>query len=59
MKKMMVNPDKEYEKEIRQAIKNNDGYCPCVITKSDDTKCPCKKFREDKICCCDLYVEVK
>lgn len=35
-----VNPD------FKEAVDANDGYCPCLIDRSEDTKCPCKDFRE-------------
>lgn len=52
-----VNPDKILVREIRKQIQDNDGYCPCVIEKSEDTKCPCKAFRtqEHGSCHCGLY----
>ena len=51
-----LNPDKEKVEEIRQRIKDNDGYCPCIIIKDESTKCPCKDFRDDKICHCGVYI---
>ena len=54
-----LNPDKSKVKEIRAKIKENDGYCPCIIQKNDDTKCPCKDFREKKECHCELYINTK
>ena len=54
---MIRNPDKEYVENILKAIKENDGYCPCVIKKNEDTLCPCKEFRDNKICHCKLYIE--
>lgn len=56
-KKMMLNPDKTVVERIRNFLKNNGGYCPCTPERTEDTKCPCKKFREEQICCCGLYVE--
>jgi ferredoxin-thioredoxin reductase catalytic subunit len=55
--KITLNPDEEYVKEIRAALKNNGGYCPCSLTKTEDTKCMCKEFRELKsgMCHCGLY----
>lgn len=55
--KIKVNPDKEYANEIRRKLKENDGYCPCKITKNEDTLCLCKEFREGPIgwCHCELY----
>ena len=56
--KISLNPDKEEVARIRQAIKDNDGYCPCVIERSEDTKCMCKAFTEQNVvgwCHCGLY----
>lgn len=62
MLNVKLNPDKELVKEIRAALKENDGYCPCAISKTADTKCMCKDFR-DKLergvsgeCHCGLYI---
>lgn len=51
------NPDKKFLEKILKAIEENDGYCPCVLIKNEDTKCPCKDFRVNKKCHCKLYVE--
>lgn len=54
-------PDIEYAKEIRKKLKENNGYCPCRIDKTPDTKCMCKDFREQLDrgvageCRCELY----
>ena len=32
--------------EIERSLQENDGYCPCKIQKTQDTKCMCKEFRE-------------
>lgn len=46
---------------MREAIKNNDGYCPCRIEKKDENKCICKEFRDmmeegkSGKCHCGLY----
>ena len=55
-----VNKDKRFVAEMRQAIKDNEGYCPCVITRSPDTKCMCKEFREMEsgTCHCGLYTKI-
>lgn len=59
--KIIQNPDSEYVKEIRDRLKENQGYCPCVLVKTDDTKCMCKEFREMEsgMCHCGLYIKVK
>ncbi len=44
-----------------QAVKDNDGYCPCKLCKNADSKCMCKQFRdqiarkETGLCECGLY----
>ena len=54
-----VNPDNELVNNIRQALKENDGYCPCSLVQNEDTKCMCKEFREMKsgTCHCGLYIK--
>jgi ferredoxin-thioredoxin reductase catalytic subunit len=59
--RIITNPDREHVKKIREALKNNNNYCPCCIVKSQDTKCMCKEFTnmmEDGVigeCHCGLY----
>lgn len=58
--KITVNPDSEVVKSIREKLKANDGYCPCRLKKSEDTKCICKEFREQDVpgeCHCGLYIK--
>ena len=45
---------------IKQAVKDNDGYCPCRISKTKDTKCMCKEFKEmnEGTCHCGLYQKI-
>ena len=56
-----VNKNKKLVAEIKQRIKNNNGYCPCRLLKNEDTKCMCKEFREQEEgeCHCGLYVKIK
>lgn len=56
-----LNPDKEFVKNFREKLKENDGYCPCRISKTPDTKCICKEFREQEEgeCHCGLYYKTK
>lgn len=56
-----VSDDKEIVKLIRQKLKENDGFCPCRLEKTADTKCMCKEFREQEegTCHCGLYVKTK
>lgn len=52
-----INPNKIEAAEIKKAIQKNEGYCPCKIFKTQDTKCICKDFRTQKsgYCECGLY----
>ena len=54
-----TNPDTNYANEMLRRIKDNDGYCPCSIEKTPDTRCMCKEFREIDagICHCGLYIK--
>ena len=47
--KVTVTKDTELAKQVREKLRNNDGYCPCAIEKTEDTKCMCKDFREQGI----------
>lgn len=61
MTKIILNSDKELVTEIKRELKDNDGYCPCALTKTADTKCMCKTFREtdEGMCHCGLYIKIK
>lgn len=57
--KIKVNPDKELVDNIRQKLRENDGYCPCRLSKTPETKCMCKEFLEQPPgeCHCGLYIK--
>ena len=59
--RIIINPDEDYVKEIKKRLKENDGYCPCRLQKTVDTKCMCKDFRdqEEGSCHCGLYIKIK
>lgn len=50
--KIIKNPETDYVKDLKKRIKANNGFCPCQLEKTPDTKCPCKIFRETGECCC-------
>lgn len=59
--KIIPNPNTEEYENITQMVKNNSGYCPCLIVKNEDTKCICKEFREqdtEGFCHCYRYMKV-
>ena len=59
---VIKNPDIEYANEVIKKLKENDGYCPCALEKTEDTKCRCKNFRdqlargEEGACHCGLWI---
>ena len=57
MIKIRLTDDPELVAEIKQQLKDKDGYCPCRLERIPDNKCMCKEFREQKlgICHCGLY----
>lgn len=58
---IQINPDKKIADKIRKAVRENDGYCPCKIERTDDTKCMCAEFlkQEEGFCHCGLYFKSK
>lgn len=49
---------REIDPGFRKYVIANDGYCPCMVEKTPDTKCMCKEFREQKEpgpCHCGRY----
>lgn len=57
----LVNPDIKKAAEVKAAINENDGYCPCSPIKADETKCMCKTFRDQNTpgyCHCGLYFKI-
>ena len=57
--KVELNTNTALVQEIRQALKENGGFCPCEIEQTPDTKCMCKDFKENvavgEYCHCGLY----
>ena len=53
--------DTELKEQILQALRESNGYCPCRIDRTPDTKCMCKEFRdmEEGTCHCGLYIKTK
>ena len=61
MVKVRQNQDKVFVEEFQKQLKENDGYCPCRLEKTPETKCMCQEFRKQIIngivgsCHCGLY----
>lgn len=53
--------DKALVADIRQKLKENDGYCICALVHEPEFKCMCKEFRDQiergevGTCGCGLY----
>ena len=57
-----TDADKRFFDEISKAVKDNSGFCPCLVDTSEDTKCICKEFREQEtegLCHCGRYLKTK
>ena len=61
-----LNEDEALVQRLREALKKNGGYCPCMPQKSIETVCMCKDFRDkikdpqfEGLCHCGLYRKVK
>ena len=37
--KIIKNPDSKKYEQVTELVKSNDGYCPCMLFKTEDTKC--------------------
>lgn len=61
--KIHVTDNKKLAEMIRQGLKDNDGYCPCIYQSKGkpEYKCLCKDFRENVLpgmsCHCGLYIK--
>ena len=61
--KVHVTEDEELKQYIRAGLKDNDGYCPCILNSKGkpEYKCMCKDFIENvqvgQFCHCGLYIK--
>lgn len=61
-----LNENEEIVQAVRQGLKQNGGYCPCRLEKTEENKCICKEFRNqiadpnfEGYCHCMLYYKSK
>lgn len=58
-----VTNNEELKNSIRTALKENDGYCPCVLDSKgkSEYKCMCQNFlnnvKPGETCHCGLYIK--
>ena len=45
---IMKNPDWSDEQHISfaQKVADNEGYCTCMLLKTNEPRCMCKEFRD-------------
>lgn len=55
-----ISDETELVEKIKQALKENDGYCPCKLEKKPENKCMCEEFKnsKDQECHCGLYIRI-
>ena len=61
-----LNEDETIVQRVKEGLKATGGYCPCRLSRTEDTKCICKEFREqmqdpdfEGYCHCLLYYKLK
>lgn len=59
--RIIINGDSNVVAEVRKALAANEGYCPCKLVHTPDTKCMCREFREQSsgMCHCGLYIKME
>lgn len=61
--KLHVSDNKELVEIIRQGLRDNDGYCPCIFNSKgqEQYKCICEEMRKiiqvGQTCHCGLYIK--
>ena len=60
--KIRVYADPDTAAELREAIKDANGHCPCVLRdcRNETNKCMCQNFLNapaGTICHCGLYIK--
>ena len=51
--------DEAHARNVIKALRENDGYCPCALEKTESTKCICKDFDKmiEGTCRCKLFIK--
>lgn len=64
--KIILNPDGEIVKTVKEGLKRTGGYCPCKLERSEETRCMCAEFKAqiadpefEGFCGCMLYYKSK
>lgn len=64
--KVILNPDENIVKQIKEGLEKKGGYCPCKLGTLPQNKCVCQEFKSQiadpnyyGACHCGLYVKIK
>ena len=64
--KVILNPDTEVVKTVKEGLERTGGYCPCRLQRTEENKCICKEFRDqiadesfEVFCHCMLYYKIR
>lgn len=64
--KVILNPDENIVKSIKEGLKRTGGYCPCRLKRTEEYKCMCQEFKDqindpnfEGYCHCLLYYKSK
>lgn len=64
--KIILNPDENIVKSIKEGLKRTGGYCPCRLKRTEEYKCMCQEFKDqindpnfEGYCHCLLYYKSK
>ena len=63
---IILNPDAEMVRVVREGLARTGGYCPCRRERTEANKCICEEFRAqmadesfEGFCHCMLYYKSK
>ena len=61
-----LNPNSKVVERLLEVMKNNGGYCPCRILRTEENRCICEEFKQqiadpgfEGFCHCKLYYKEK
>jgi ferredoxin-thioredoxin reductase catalytic subunit len=63
--KIKITENEKIKNKVREGLKANDFYCPCVVDSrgKEEYRCMCEDFRNNvkkgEYCYCGLYYKVE
>lgn len=59
---MIFNSNMKIVNSVLESLATRtEGFCPCVpkhLRENEDYKCVCKEARANKICRCELFIQI-